>query len=179
MADDIKSQAVKIVLQIGKQYGKLSQKHLHWLAGFIGDVISQNFGAHGRWDGSGTGLLSGGSGRWKPLAPSTRAQYAKKGWLTEPTLYRSAAAGLRKSITVQPFGDHSIELGSDKPYAAIHQFGGVINRRKTRSHSAIAEHYGKKQGASQTVMPARPYLTLTPQDVKEMIEGLTKKMMEG
>lgn len=77
------------------------------------DEVMQNFAAHGR-------------PKWRPLAKSTRRRYAKKGYLLEPTLDRSPA-GLVASI--QTFIEEAAAgLSTNKPYAALHNFGGEIRR---------------------------------------------------
>jgi phage virion morphogenesis protein len=81
-----------------------------------------------------------GGDKWKPLALSTIRQREKKGQWPGKKLQRSTA-GLAASV--QPF--HSAAragLTVSKPYAAIHQFGGMAGR-------------GRK-----VEIPARPYLPI-------------------
>lgn len=81
-----------------------------------------------------------GGEKWKPLALSTIRQREKRGQWPGKKLQRSTA-GLAASI--QPF--HSAGragLTVSKPYAAIHQFGGMAGR-------------GRK-----VEIPARPYLPM-------------------
>ena len=116
------------------------------LAALIRNYIDLNFAQHGRWDGIGTDLFSGGNQRWKPLASSTQKQYQRKGYLLEPTLYRTGQ--LYRSIEVNvENGKIVITVGS--------QIGEYLQ-------------YGTKR------MPARPFITLTPQDVKEIVEDLER-----
>jgi phage virion morphogenesis protein len=64
--------------------------------------------------------------KWQDLAKSTKKQYAKKGFILEPTLNRRSA-GLLSSI--QKFvSDTSAGVSTNKKYAAIHNFGGPITR---------------------------------------------------
>jgi phage gpG-like protein len=116
------------------------------LAALIRNYIDLNFAQHGRWDGIGTDLFSGGNQKWKPLASSTQKQYKRKGYLLEPTLYRTGQ--LYRSIEVNVENDKVvITVGS--------QIGEYLQ-------------YGTKR------MPARPFISLTPQDVKEIVEDLER-----
>lgn len=79
-----------------------------------------------------------GGEKWKPLALSTIRQREKKGQWPGKKLQRSTA-GLAASI--QPFHNaHQAGLTVSKPYAAIHQFGGMAGR------------------GGKVEIPARPYL---------------------
>lgn len=60
---------------------------------------------------------------------------------------------LKKSITSEYTNDQAI-VGTDEPYAAIHQFGGKAGR-------------GRKVD-----IPARPFLQLTPQDEGDILEDV-------
>ena len=82
---------------------------------------------------------------------------------------------LRKSIREIAITDESVTIGSDRPYAAIHQFGGKINMpaRKTINYFEKDDKNGKKKfskkgkadhaqkndvGPYVVTIPARPYL---------------------
>lgn len=60
---------------------------------------------------------------------------------------------LMNSITSY-YDNDSAEVGTNEPYAAIHQFGGKAGR-------------GKKVD-----IPARPFLVLTPQDEDDILEDV-------
>ena len=60
---------------------------------------------------------------------------------------------LMNSITSY-YDNDSAEVGTNEPYAAIHQFGGKAGR-------------GRKVD-----IPARPYLVLTPQDEEDILEDV-------
>lgn len=111
---------------------------------------------------------------WKKLAPSTIRSRKRAGYWPGPIL--RVSGDLYRSITYQA-GDGRVEIGSNWPYAAIHQFGGVI-RRAARSQtlaftgrgrfmSRAAASKRKKQAvpvrfaaipAGAVTIPARPYL---------------------
>ena len=117
---------------------------------FVMNAIQRNFDSKGRWDGKGTGFLSGGTQKWKPLANSTKKKYKKQGITDlDPTLNRSQY-GLYKSIQVYSKGTE-IHATSAFPYANVHQFG----YKNT---------------------PARPYITLAREDIEEIVNFVVKYM---
>lgn len=116
---------------------------------------------------------------WAPLAPSTLAR--KKGGRI-----------LREKGTLQDTLRHSVsnnelKFGTDRPYGAIHQFGGKIqsaarsqrvyfrqdksgtvgNRFVRKSKSNFAQWISR--GAHETEMTARPYLGLSSEDDTEIL----------
>jgi phage virion morphogenesis protein len=126
---------------------------------------------------------------WHPL--SKRYAKRKKG----PGILREKAmrGGLMGSITYQIEGNRSLAVGSNKEYAAIHQFGGTIqhgarsikNFRKMKANGEFA-HSGRfvKQrhanfssehhvGAHSERMPARPYLGWGWADQNATLDAVT------
>ena len=117
---------------------------------FVLNAIQRNFDAKGRWDGKGKDFGSGGAQKWKPLAKSTKLRYKKAGITDlDPTLNRSQY-GLYKSIQVYSKGT-TVHATSAFPYANVHQFG----YKKT---------------------PARPFITLTKEDLEEIVNFVVKYM---
>ena len=116
---------------------------------------------------------------WAPLSPRTLAR--KKG---NKTLREGGA--LLDTLRHQVAGDE-LQFGTDRPYGAIHQFGGKIehaarsqqvyfkekggvvgNRFVKKSKSNFAQWVS--HGARTTQMPARPYLGLSAEDETEVLE---------
>ncbi|MFF3704993.1 phage virion morphogenesis protein [Pseudomonas qingdaonensis] len=115
---------------------------------------------------------------WAPLSPRTLAR--KKG---NKTLRESGALldTLRHQVS-----NEELEFGTDRPYGAIHQFGGKIehaarsqqvyfkekggvvgNRFVKKSRSNFAQWVS--HGARSVQMPARPYLGLSGEDETEVL----------
>ena len=112
---------------------------------------------------------------WQPLQPryARRKKYAKDKILT-------LRGYLRSGIHYQVTGDAEVQVGSNTKYAAIHQFGGAIEKParqatvRYRSEAGRVLFAGKKhQGATerqvtipahQVNMPARPYLGISAAD---------------
>ena len=116
---------------------------------------------------------------WAPLQPryARRKKYAKDKILT-------LRGYLRGGIHYQVTGDAEVQVGSNSKYAAIHQFGGAIEKParqatvRYRSEAGRVLFAGKKhQGATerqvtipahQVNMPARPYLGISAADDAEI-----------
>ncbi len=114
------------------------------IAGIMHDAVEENFAKEGR-------------PKWKPLAPSTIRQRAKKGhW---PGKILQVSGQLASSITQKATSTSAI-VGTNKKYAALHQFGGKAGR----GHKAT--------------IPARPFLKLDDKALDEirnkLIEYITK-----
>lgn len=150
-------------------------------------AIDKNFASRGRWDGVGTDIFSGGSSRWKPLANSTKSKYKKKGYELIATLRRTNA--LKSTIEVRPYGKSSVVISANSPYAEIHQFGGVINHpggtpyipvnglvRFISKKKAEGKHYPVTKPHKIT-MPARPFLTITEQELNKMIDLISSLVL--
>jgi phage virion morphogenesis protein len=78
-----------------------------------------------------------GGGKWTPLRPSTIARRATRGRWPGPMLRQTG--DLYRSITYRATSKDLV-LGTNWPYAAIHQFGGRAGR------------------GGRTAIPARPYM---------------------
>lgn len=183
--EQIISQLNSVFRTLKSQYDDLTPV-LEMVSALIDRAISGNFDERGRWDGneSDITIFSGGSQKWKALASSTKEKYQKLGWELEPTLNRSK--GLLSSIEVRPQGKSSVVISANSPYGAIHQFGGTL---KTTIPISLkmrkffwAKYYEsgqetwkalaltkKKELKPVLQIPARPYITLTEEDLEEII----------
>ena len=122
----------------------------------IGELIvssvQENFNRGGRY--SKPGSWRGGNKKWKELAPSTIKERKRLGYYDKDTdsceiLVRTGE--LKDSITYDAGKDY-VTVGTDKVYAAIHQFGGKAGRK----------HAAK--------IPARPFLVVQDDDLEEIKE---------
>lgn len=116
---------------------------------------------------------------WAPLSASTLAR--KKGGRI-----------LRGKGTLQDTMRHSVSgnelvFGTDRPYGAIHQFGGKVEHAarsqqvyfRQGKDGSVGNRFVKKRhsnfsqwvthGAHSTEMPARPYLGLSSEDETEIL----------
>ena len=125
---------------------------------------------------------------WKPLHPRTiRQKRNKQKILTERGL-------LRGSIHHELNGD-TLEVGTDRKYGAIHQFGGVV-KIPARTQTVKVGTKGKNKGrfmkakskaahaiertftipAHDVTIPARPFLGLSSDDKEEIVEIVHKHL---
>ena len=183
----------QIILQLNSVFRTLKAQYddltpiLELVSALIDRAISANFDERGRWDGneSDITIFSGGSQKWKTLALSTKEKYQRLGWELEPTLNRSK--GLMSTIEVRPQGKSSIVVSTNSPYAAIHQYGGTLKptipitskMRKffwAKFYESGQENWKalaltkKKELKPVIQIPARPFITLTDEDLAEIIK---------
>lgn len=185
ISNDITNSLSRKFIELQKQFDDLTPI-LEVVSALIERAISENFDARGRWDGNENDItiFSGGSQKWKALASSTKEKYQRLGWELEPTLNRSK--GLMSTIEVRPQGKSSIVISANSPYAAIHQFGGTLTptipitskMRKffwakyfeTGFESWKGLALTKKKELKPVIqIPARPFITLTEEDLEEIL----------
>jgi len=98
---------------------------------------------------------------WKALNPTYAA--GKRG--TKILQESGMAGGLLGSITAQVSGT-TLQIGTNKVYGAIHQFGGTI---EPRSYPALVFKLdGRLYFARTVTIPARPFLGISNED-RQMI----------
>lgn len=105
------------------------------IAGILEDSVEENFEQEGR-------------PKWKELAKPTIKQRRKKGYW--PGRILQMRGELASSIT-SSYDSNSAIVGTNKVYAAIHQFGGKAGRNK------------------KVKIPARPYLLLTEIEINKIV----------
>jgi len=106
------------------------------IAGIMADSVEENFDKEGRPD------------KWTPLAKVTIKQRSKKGYW--PGRILQVRGDLASSITSK-YDNNSAVVGTNKIYAAIHQFGGDAGRNK------------------KVKIPARPYLKISEKESNQII----------
>lgn len=99
--------------------------------------------------------------KWKP---SRRAR--EEGGKT-----LSDTAILRRSVEYATAGD-KVMVGSNLPYALIHQTGGTI-KPKTAKRLVFKGSGGKKVFAKEVTIPARPYLGMSDEDREAVQETIS------
>lgn len=111
------------------------------IAGVLASSTEENFKQEGRPD------------KWTDLSEVTKKQREKiNKW---PGQILQVTGQLASSISTQ-YDDDSAVIGSNLPYAAIHQLGGQAGRNK------------------KVKISDRPYLKLTDADLKEISEEIKK-----
>lgn len=77
---------------------------------------------------------------------------------------------LQQSPRLISFDNDTVTVGSDRPYAAIHQLGGTTKPHEIRARDAMAlyfrvgalSYYAKEVNHPGSKIPARPYFPLLP-----------------
>lgn len=111
------------------------------IAGIFTSSTEENFKEQGRPD------------KWTDLSEVTKAKRKKqKKW---PGQILQVSGLLADSVSTQ-YDDDSAVIGSNLPYAAIHQKSGKAGKNK------------------KVEIPARPYLKLTDDDFDEIIDVVQK-----
>ncbi len=138
------------------------------ISGIMLDDVHENFEQEGR-------------PAWRSLSEKTIKDRKSKGYWPGKILQRTGQ--LLKSITAK-YDNNSAQVGTNKNYAAIHQFGGTINQA-ARQNLFIHSRYikGKKKGkfkkgtefgkgsaikAHTIKVPPRPFLVLSDSALKEI-----------
>ena len=111
------------------------------IAGIFASSTEENFKEEGRPD------------KWTDLAEIIKEKRKKKNkW---PGQILQVSGLLADSVSTQ-YDDKSVVIGTNQPYAAIHQLGGQAGKNK------------------KVEIPARPYLQLTDEDYEEILEETQK-----
>lgn len=93
---------------------------------------------------------------WKDLSPATIAQRTKKGsWPGK--MLQVSQGGLASSWHSEHSAFHAV-AGSNKPYAAIHHFGGMAGKNR------------------KVKIPARPHAQLSPDHKIEVINIISRHL---
>lgn len=104
---------------------------------------------------------------WKPLNPAYAALKQGGGILRG----RGMQGGLEGTLTFRVSGS-SIEVGSGKVYAAVHQFGATIVPKNAK---ALVFRMGSGGGlvhAKKVTIPARPYLGFSEADRLTVLDAV-------
>ena len=150
---------VQLLKQVEKRVGDMSPV-MKIIAGIMHDAVEENFEKEGQ-------------PKWTPLAKSTERQRARKGhW---PGKILQVSGKLATSIS-QKSDSKSAIVGTNVVYAAIHQFGGNIQRSgqvlhfkrhkkgkyagKTLFSKSNKASFGMKTGAYSIRIPPRPFLKM-------------------
>lgn len=102
---------------------------------------------------------------WAPLLPAYESMKRGAGILRESAM----RGGLMGSITFRA-GHESVEVGTNKIYAAVHQFGATI--RPVRAGRLVFRLATGMVQAQSVTIPARPYLGIGPADERVIFETL-------
>ena len=115
------------------------------IAGILAFSTEENFKNEGRPE------------KWTDLADITKENRRKQH--KYPGQILQVSGQLASSVNTQ-YDDNSAVIGSNLPYATIHQLGGQAGRNK------------------KVKIPARPYINLTDDDFKEIMHETEKYLKD-
>lgn len=134
----------KALLDLAER-GKNLRPLMKNIAGIFASAVEENFKNEGRPD------------KWTELSDVTKKSREKiNKW---PGQILQVEGMLASSISTQ-YDDESVVIGSNQPYARIHQLGGDAGRNK------------------KVKIPARPYLVLTDDDFDEILHETEKYLKD-
>jgi phage virion morphogenesis protein len=114
------------------------------IAGIMHDAVEENFEKQGRPN-------------WKPLSPKTIKRRQEKGYW--PGKILQMRGELAVSIS-KKFDNKSAIVGTNKAYAAIHQFGGKAGRKH------------------KVTIPPRPFLQLDNNDLNTIKDTIKRYLLK-
>ncbi|MDZ4211150.1 MAG: phage virion morphogenesis protein [Methylotenera sp.] len=118
---------------------------------------------------------------WAKLKASTLKQRKKKGYTGAILQRRGGGEGLKGSITAKHTAD-SASVGTNKVYAAIHQFGGLIHRSSVKTFmrkkkAGLSTKRPASNKMSSVRIPARPFLVISQKEIEAVKDRVTKWLM--
>lgn len=151
--------------------------------------VKDNFEAEGRY--SIVGEYIGGDNKWQPLSKTTEKIKEKRG-KSPPYKILQDDGHLAKSIHTENVTENSVSVGTNMFYAPMHQFGArkgeygsvviQIDAHKRKSKSGNTYDVDKHQRRVPNPMfniPARPFLTVHPDNLETIVGMLTQHILEG
>ena len=93
-------------------------------------------------------------------------------------LVENPQAGLKATLAWQVIGSDTVAMGSNKKYAATHQFGASFGRPKKAKALAIPTIAGVIF-AKKVTLPARPFLGLSADDEGDLRNILADYLRAG
>jgi len=132
--------------------------------------------------------------KWTPLSPATKARRKGRKILMD----QGMGGGLAGSIHARADKD-SVTIGTNKIYAAVHQFGadkgsfGTVEAKIKMHMRKITQAFGRPVKSRKVVVrthtrktklpwgniPARPFIMVQPEDWDEIRESLSDFIMTG
>jgi phage virion morphogenesis protein len=118
--------------------------------------------------------------KWQDVKPATRKRKKHSKILTEQ-------GHLRGDIHPAFPDDHTLLVGTNSPYGAIHQLGGEIKQEGMTLHlkgtgrntrfAKKGEHDRTKKVDRTIKIPARPFLGVSKQDEADLLEDVGKYLL--
>lgn len=143
------------------------------VSGIMKRAVEDNFAEEGR-------------PKWKDLQSSTKLglQVSSKNWKAlrngrsvyiKPWSGRILQRSGQLATSIAAYSDaNTAVVGTNKVYAAIHQFGGRTKPHVIKARQSRALSFGgivvRQVNHPGSLIPARPFLKLTPRDLRDIVE---------
>jgi len=174
----------KILKEAGLQVTKDPQ-----ILKVVGEILvssaQRSIEVGGRYKAAGS--FEGGAKKFEALTPFSASMKKSQG--KNPSNLLRLTGRLRSSITWEIRGTKLI-VGSNVVYAGIHQFGGKIRiTPKSRAFFKFKAAEAKKEAQKEFwlgmanskggfVMPARPFITVQPEDIEDIQDAIVQAYMK-
>ena len=121
---------------------------------------------------------------WKPLHPATLEMKRGPGILRESAMNGGLMASIAFRADGGSFGGGAtVQIGTNKVYGAIHQFGGTIRPKNAKGLLFFRTPGGQVWGAAkQVTIPARPFLGISREDretIQDVLGAFIRRAISG
>mgnify|MGYP002087891713 FL=1 len=126
---------------------------------------------------------------WQPLSAARQKQREGKGrsvvnMLQDSGLLVGSIANTGGRYAVREIGPGYALVGTNVPYAAIHQFGGktgprIIRAKKGKALKIPGIGFRRSVNHPGSVIPARPFLGVGPTDIQDMLDTITRNLQKA
>ena len=126
---------------------------------------------------------------WQPLSAARQKQREGKGrsvvnMLQDSGLFVGSIANTGGRYAVREIGPGYALVGTNVPYAAIHQFGGktgprIIRAKKGKALKIPGIGFRRSVNHPGSVIPARPFLGVGPTDIQDMLDTITRNLQKA
>lgn len=120
----------------------------------------------------GEGLVSGVKNRFKKEEDPEGHKWPKSGRATISGGQTLTETGRLRDSVDYAATPTKVMVGTNAKYARIHQLGGTIKPKKAKA-LAFTLPSGKKVMAKSVTMPARPFIGISKDDMKEVRETIS------
>lgn len=126
---------------------------------------------------------------WQPLSAARQKQREDKGrsianMLQDSGLLVGSITNASGRYAVREIGPGYALVGTNVPYAAIHQFGGktgprIIRAKKGKALKIPGIGFRRSVNHPGSVIPARPFIGVSPTDIQDMLDAITRNLQKA
>ena len=126
---------------------------------------------------------------WQPLSAARQKQREDRGrsianMLQDSGLLVGSITNAAGPYAVREIGPGYALVGTNVPYAAIHQFGGktgprIIRAKKGKALKIPGIGFRRSVNHPGSVIPARPFIGVSPTDIPDMLDTITRDLQKA